>query len=114
MEIYTWMTTPFAFGGKGHFVKTEVEEYERIKLRHGYWGILAKNPLKDLWHLAEESCGAIIGTAKSRKEVLAKVLEDMDTGSKDIMEEQIESGEKQRENAKLIPSDRFFEAFKEG
>lgn len=113
MQVYTSMPTPFSFGGISTFIKTTIEEYERISIGAGYYGLLFKNPHKELWHMAQEDCGALIGSDKSKEDLIQKVKDDVANGDPKIMKTQIEMGRKQLEQAKLYSNDEWFSNFRE-
>jgi uncharacterized ubiquitin-like protein YukD len=112
MEIYTLHYNPWVFGGSvWQTIKTEVEVFEKISLGKGHYGLLIKNPVKDLWHIAEEKCGAIIGTDKSKVRLIKKTKKDVLTGDKKVMKEQIAKGKEDLSNAKLLSQKDFFSKF---
>lgn len=111
MEIYTIMSTPFALGGTSRLIKTKVQEYERVYIGKGYYGIIVKNPNKDLFHLALET-GAIVGTLSNRKKLIKKVKEDVGSGDENIMAQQVEQSISQCRQAVLLSQEEFFSKFK--
>lgn len=113
-EIFTFISNAFQFGGTGKWSKTEVEEFERISLGKGFFGILVKNPIKKLWHLAEESSGALVGTSSDKESMIKSVKKDIEQ-CKDLayMTEQVEEQIERREQSLLIPNKEFFSSFKE-
>lgn len=111
MEIYTIMNTPFALGGTSKPIKTEIEEYERVYLGKGYYGILVKNPKKKLFHIALES-GAIIGTLSNRQKLIDRTKEDVASGDENIMAQQVEQSINQCKQAVLLSQEEFFSKFK--
>lgn len=111
-EIYTISYTPFVMGGSVYQnIKTKVSSFERIPIGKGYYGLIVKNPVKKLWHLAIENCGAIIGTNKSKSKLLKSIMKDVETGDEKIMKEQISKGEIDLKNAKLLSNEDFFSKF---
>lgn len=110
-KVYTKMPTPFALGGLHTFIKTEIEEYERIDIGAGYFGILFQNKINKGWHLALESCGALIGTKKSRAKLISTVKKDVSTGTPEIFEQQIKMGMKQMSQAHFTERDEWFSKF---
>ncbi len=112
MEVYTVTPTPWALGGTTAKIKTIIEEYERISIGKGYYGILFKNPIKNLWHLALENCGALIGTHKSRAILIKGVKKDVEDGDEEIVAAQIKQGISELNGAKLMDRDLWFEMFK--
>jgi hypothetical protein len=110
-EVYTKMPTPFAFGGTHVFIKTDIEEYQRIDIGASYFGILFQNPITKSWHIALEDCGALIGTQKSRTKLISTVKKDVSTGTPKIFEQQIVMGKKQMSQAKFMERDEWFSKF---
>lgn len=111
-EIYTVMPTPFAIARLSTNVKTEVEEYEVIKLSSKYSGILIKNTVRNIWHLAEKSSGAIVGTHESKAKLIKQVKKDIRKGSEDVMAKQVEQGKIDCERASFMSNCKFFATFK--
>ena len=111
-EIYTRQNTPFAFGGTSRLVKTAVTKFEAIELGQGFSGILVKNPQKKLWHVAEETSGALVGTKSTKKAVLQMVKNDIAQGEKKLMDKQVAHALEESKEAILIPQDEFFSLFK--
>ena len=108
-EIYTLMYSPFTMGGSlWKKVKTTVEEYEVIKLGNDITGILIKNPFKKLWHCAEPTSGAIVGTNKSKSNLIRQVKNDIKQGDKIVMAKQIEDGKCDCKNASFMNQNEFF------
>jgi hypothetical protein len=93
-------------------IKTEIEEYRRISIGKGYFGILFKNTEKNLWHIALENCGAIIWTDKNKEDGIKKVKDDVETGNPQIMREQIEKAKNEIQSALLLSNSDFFRKFK--
>lgn len=114
MEICTMGYFPFTFGGDiQRPIKTTIEEYTRVDIGKGYYGILVKNPVRNLWHLAQEDCGCLIGTHKNKADLLKQVRNDVKTGDEELMKEQIEKGKKLLDRAHTLEPQKFFEMFKE-
>ena len=111
IEVYTLLPTPFGFGRKYAYIKTEIEEFERIDIGAGYYGILFKNEPKNLWHMAQEDCGALIGTNKSRAALIKQVKGDVASGTPEIFEEQIKQGKDQMSQAMFLERDEWFSYF---
>jgi len=111
MKVYTEIHTPFSFGAKYAYIKTEIEEYQRIDIGKGYFGILFKNPSRKLWHIVQEDCGALIGTNKSKSKLIKSVLNDVASGDTKLMQEQIEIGKKQMSQAHSLERDEWFKRF---
>lgn len=112
IEVYTYMPTPFSFGGQGIYISTEINEYERVDIGKGYFGILFKNPDKKIWHIALEGCGALIGTMDSKKKLLERTKKDVETGDEKTMKQQMEMGTKQMAQARSISNEEWFSKFK--
>lgn len=110
MEIYTYSPNPWKFGGTHDIIKTRIEEYERVEIGRGYFGILCKNPIKNLWHLSLEQ-GAIIGTDKSKAKLLNKVRRDVHHGDEKIMEQQVERSISECDQAIEMEPEKFFSLF---
>jgi hypothetical protein len=101
-------------GGDTHQpIKTNFEEFERIDIGKGYYGLLVKNPVKKLWHMVQEDCGCLIGTHKSKASLIQLVKNDVETGDEKVMKEQIESGKKLVERATFMEPEEFFKLFRE-
>jgi hypothetical protein len=114
MEICTLHYVPFVMGGDTwQPMKTTVEEFERIAIGHGYYGLLVKNPVKNLWHMVQEDCGCLIGTDKSRANLIKMVKKDVATGDKKVMKEQIKQGLYLIARATRVEPKEFFSKFKE-
>lgn len=109
--VYTSIPTPFSFGGIRAFVSTRIREYERIDIGRGYFAILFKNKYANLWHIALESCGALIGSNKSKAKLIASVKKDTETGDKKVMEQQIRTALEQRDRAMYLEPDQWFQKF---
>ncbi len=112
MEVYTVMPTPFAIARVSINIKTTIEEYERILIGRGFYGILFKNPVKNLWHISLENCGALIGTNKSRATIIKEIKKDIFDGDEKIMMKQIEQGISELKGAAVMERDEWFEKFK--
>lgn len=112
MEVYTVMPTPFRLGGTSINIKTTIEEYERVLIGRGFYGILFKNPIKNLWHMSLENCGALIGTDKSRASLIKRIKKDIFIGDEKIMMKQIEQGISELKGAAVMERDEWFEKFK--
>ena len=112
MEVYTKMNTPFALGGRYRYIKTEIQEYERIAIGHDYYGILFKNHHSKLWHMAQEDCGALIGSDKSKSKLVKSVKDDVGNGDTKLMEQQIEMGKKQMRQADSYETEAWFKKFR--
>lgn len=111
MQVYTVMPTAWALGGTKVNIKTTIDEYERISIGKGYYGILFKNPIKNLWHLALENCGALIGTHKSRAILIKGVKKDVKGGDETLMAQQIKQGISDLKHAKVMVWDEWFRKF---
>lgn len=110
-EVYTIMSTPFAFGGTHVFIKAKIKEYERIDIGQKYFGVVFKNPHTKNWHLALECCGALIGTDKSKSKLIKDVKKDIETGDKSLMKAQITMAKNQIKQAQLLETSQWFEKF---
>lgn len=110
--IYTQQTTPFDFGDTDRLIKTEVVEFERVDCGKGHFILVVKNPVKKLFHGALESCGAIIGTNKSKTAMIKDLKKKIETGSDELMTKQIEDGIIQCRQATELETDEFFNMFK--
>jgi hypothetical protein len=109
VKVYTIASTPFVIGGSLRSpVATEVEEYERIVLRAGYSAIVVENPVKKLFHVFLEDCGALIGTGPSKKKLVASVKADTKDGDPEIMKKQVLQGRKDRDRARVLTVHEFF------
>lgn len=108
----TIMPTPFSFGGTHRYIKTSIEEFERIDIGLGYFGILFKNPVSKQWHLCLENCGALIGTDKSRANLIKRIKNDVETGDDKIMKTQITMAKKELEKALILEPAEWFGKFR--
>lgn len=113
VEIYTIQNTPFALGGTHRLVKTTLNEFEVVELGQGFTGILVKNPQKRLWHIAEQTSGALVGTKSTKKAVKQMVKNDIAQGDKKLMDKQVAAATETGKAAVFIPQDKFFSLFKE-
>lgn len=112
IEIYTYRSNPFGFGKSYDIMKTKVCEYERISIGKGYFGLIVKNPCKELWHMVEENCGAIIGTNGDRGKLIKQVKDDVEAGDEFTMKEQIIKGKAECARAQPLENKAFFSAFR--
>jgi hypothetical protein len=112
MEIFTLSSNPFKFGGTHDIIKTTVEEYERVNLGAGFYGILVKNTVKDLYHLAEERSGALVGAGPSKEDLIGRVKSDILNGDRTFMLKQVEDNMGMLAQAESLPNDEFFRRFK--
>ncbi len=113
MYIYTFSQNALTFGKKPEPIKTNIEEYARIALGKGIFGILVKNPIKpDLFHLAEEQSGAIVGTGATAEKVVASVKEDIATTDIDTILAQIQVAKVECQGAREFELARFFGSIK--
>jgi hypothetical protein len=112
MEVYTKVPTPFSFGGTHVFIKTEIEEYERIDIGRGYYGILFKNNHTKEWHMTQEDCGALIGSNISKAKLIKRIKDDVGNGDGKLMKQQIEMGKKQMSQAHSFEREAWFKKFR--
>jgi hypothetical protein len=113
IEVYTEIPTPFRIAGPSHSpIKTEIEEYERVHIGNGYYGILFHNDSANLWHMAQEDCGALIGTDHSKMKLVRRVRGDVSGGNAEVMKEQIKMGKKQLKQADYISPEGWFNRFR--
>ena len=111
-EVYTSMPTPFRLGGSEGYIKTTIEEYERVHIGSGYFGILFQNPYNKAWHMALEDCGALIGSDKSRAKLIKRVKNDVSGGDINLMKAQIIMGKNQMNQADFLKRDEWFGKFR--
>ena len=111
-EVYTTMPAPFRMGGTVDYIKTEIEEYQRVDIGSGYFGFLFQNPSTKGWHMALENCGALIGSKQSRAKLIAMVKKDVSGGTPEIFETQIRMGKLQMIRATFIERDEWFGKFR--
>jgi len=112
-EIYTSFSTPFRICGPTEsYIKTNIEEYQRVEIGAGYFGILFQNPFTKRWHMCLEDCGALIGTKQSRAKLINKVKKDVSQGTPEIFESQIAMGKKQMKQADFTERDKWFQRFR--
>ena len=102
------------FGPGPFFSATNIEEYERVDIGKGHFGLLVKNPTKGLWHLFEEECGALIGTHENKAMVYGNVCADVAGGDEKLMNEQVKQGLISRDAATEEKPAEFFSAFAKG
>jgi hypothetical protein len=113
MEVYTFSSNPFRIAGPQHdIIKTKVEEYSRVHIGLGYYAIIFKNEIRDLWHFALEDCGALIMTDNNKDGGLRKIRGDVETGDPNLMKKQIRKGKNDLKHATLIDFDDFCGRFK--
>jgi len=112
MKVYTEIPTPFRLGTTVGYIKTDIEEYERIGIGHGYYGILFKNVVADLWHMAQEDCGALIGSDKSKAKLINSVKKDVSGGNTKLMKEQIKMGKSQMLKANFMEKNLWLRKFR--
>lgn len=112
IEIYTLMTTLFALGGTHIYIKTNVENFERMDIGRGYFGLLVRNTNQKIWHMVEEQSGGIIGTDVSRSRLIEYIKEGVENGDSEVMEQQIVQGKKDCQSAKFMGPDEFFTRFR--
>ena len=111
MEVYTFVYNPFRMGGNVRQpTRTTIEEYEPLTL--GGPCAVFHNPIRDLWHVAVEACGAIVSTAKTKEDAIAQARDDLATADLEIVAKQIEQGKKDLARAKHVDRDEFFTLFK--
>ncbi|MHA1169741.1 MAG: hypothetical protein ACTSRU_18080 [Candidatus Hodarchaeales archaeon] len=111
-EVYTTISAPFRMGGTKDYIKTEIEEYQRVEIGAGYFGLLFQNPSTKGWHMALEDCGALIGSKQSRAKLIAMVKKDVSGGTPEIFESQIERGKKEMLRSTFIKRDEWFGHFR--
>jgi hypothetical protein len=111
-EVYTSMPTPFRLGASESYIKTTIEEFERIDIGFGYYGILFQNPYNKAWHMGLEVCGSLIGSDKSRAKLIKRVRHDVSSGNPKIFEQQIEMGKRQMNKADFLERDEWFQKFR--
>lgn len=113
MEVYTEMYTPFAIGGNlRKNIKTDIQEYERVDIGKGYFGIVFKNPKTKTWCLALECCGALIGSDKSKKNLIEGIKKDVETGDDKIMKTQVNQAKNDIKSALLLDNESWFGKFR--
>ena len=107
------MPQPFRMGGKlEQDIYTVITEYERLAIGSGYFGILFKNPHTKEWHMAQEDCGALIGTNKSKTALIKMVKVDVASGDVKIMHQQIKDGLKSLAAATYLNKEDWFSKFR--
>lgn len=113
MYIYTFSQNALTFGKKPESIKTNIEEYARVVLGKGIFGILVRNPIKpDLFHLAEEQSGAIVGTGATAEEVVTSVKQDIAATDIDTILAQIREAKVECQDAREFESAHFFGSIK--
>ena len=108
---WTYRATPFAFGGTREIIGVALDEYGRVSIGAGYYGLVVQNAPKACWHLFLEKGGALIGTAKSRRGVIKQVKEDVQQGSAETLAEQAGFSKTEAAKARMLKPDEFFNAF---
>jgi hypothetical protein len=111
-EIYTIQNTPFAVARRQRFIKTEIEEYEVVKIADNVSCLIVKNPYNNLYHCVEYICGAIVGTNHNKQQLVRQVKKDFEGGSEEVLKEQVEQGIKDCKTADLIDNSEFFPMLK--
>ena len=113
MYIFTFSQNALTFGKKPETIKTNIEEFARVSLGKGIFGILVKNPIKpDLFHLAEEQSGAIVGTGATAEEVVASVKQDIAATDIDMILAQILEAKVECRAAREFEPEHFFGSIK--
>lgn len=111
MIVYTVAPSIFAFGGTHEFLKTEIDEYERINIGKGYYGILFYNDMRNIYHICEETSGTLIGTYRDKFILIGNIKSDVETGDTAIMIEQVKQGMENKERAKMLDKSEWFNRF---
>lgn len=111
IKIYTWKDEPFSFGGKGRYIGTEIQEYERIDLGKGFFGLLVRNPYKKPFHMVDEISGALVGSAPTRLAVIKRVRKDVGEGEEEVMRGQQEEFKGVLQGIPMMENKDFFIAF---
>lgn len=112
MKVYTLKYEPFQMGGNLHaLMATEVEEYGRILLPGGFAAIVVENPVKKLFHVFLEGCGALIKTGPDKEKTVLEAQLDAVEGDPRIIKRQIEQGQRDRDSAPLMSNEEFFKCF---
>jgi hypothetical protein len=62
--------------------------------------------------MAQEDCGALIGTDHSKMKLVRKVRGDVSGGNAEVMKEQIKMGKKQLKQADYISPEGWFNRFR--
>jgi hypothetical protein len=113
VDVYTIIPAPFRMGGTlEDYIYTTIEEYERVDIGSGYFGILFQNPHTNAWHMAIEDCGALIGTLKSRAKLIKQVKSDVASGTPEILEQQLKMGKRQMNQAEFMDRIEWFSRFR--
>lgn len=116
MIIWTNIRNPFLLGVEFLYIGTDIpSECDKILLSKGYYGIIVKNPIRRCYHIAESITGEIIGSAKTRKKVIDRVLlgvEISDSWIMMIMKQQVEWVKNQLKNVEIMESNAFFYKFR--
>ena len=107
IRVYTWRTEPFALGGLGRHIAANLEEYERVDIGKGYYGIVFPNRGRDCWHLALENCGALVQSGYDRNQVIALAKADIKLANPKVLRDQISRGRQDQQDAELIKLEEF-------
>jgi hypothetical protein len=92
-------------------IRTNVDDYERIHLGKGIYGALIYNHVKDLYHLAEEGCGAILMTGTCSQTIISMIKEDVKLRDMSDVGFQIHNGQRNRGLATQVCLTEFFSRF---
>lgn len=111
MKIWTYMSTPFALGGREKPIATEADSLEKWTVE-GVTLHLFQNPLTSLYHIAEEKCGAFIGHGATPAEALALVLDDLAKADPDLVKQQIAQHMREGDRAQMLEPDTFWRKFR--
>lgn len=113
MKIYTYCNNPFRMGGPQYdVIATEIQEYERVDLGKGFFGVVVKNSVKKMWHIADEVSGALVGTDKSRKALIKKTIADVECADVETMRGQQEHFKDVGKKAIVFNNEDFFKRFR--
>jgi hypothetical protein len=109
-EVFTYITTPFAFGSKGFYAKATIEAEALVDLGKGFEGYVFKTP-DGVYRVAEAKSGAFVGKGSTFLKAISQVKDDI-SFCKDInlMEKQI--GDAMSLSKRQIPTEEFLSYFK--
>ena len=109
MKVFTARARPFGMGGNtAELVATDIEEYERVSVGKGFYAIVFQDPQTNAWLVADERCGGVCGSGKTKAAAIKMVRKDVELSDVEDIEESLSEGIKRRDNAKCVSNDEFF------
>jgi hypothetical protein len=106
IKIWTKAYLPWRLGGDGRGAISTIVKYQKVvKLGHGYQGVVVKAP-DGSTVVAERETGAIIGSS------VRMVHEDVSSGNKKVMKDQMAWARKELQNAQPVTEEKFWTMLK--